>query len=1809
MKIKLFLVLGIMAIAGVLFSQTAVPLFPLQKFNTWTVPASPPTGWTRIVGGSESPPVENANDWHPTDSLYAGSPWVAADSTRACVHYSSAAVETGNDWLRSPAFNPSAGGPYDSVVLVYRVHYDIYAPGTGDNIVALTRNAFVSWDTLWRYGASNPFDIYETKRINITARVAGATSCNIGFWHCRHWYNDDRWAIDDVCVYGYLPPTEPAGPTFSYACEEFLPMGTTAHTFTVNVSDFTGVLVSSVQMCYQLNNSIVNCYTMTYDTPPGSPPGTGTYSYTIGGLKEWDIIRYFFKARDTYSPSTLDSSAKCQTIVLGNYYVYEDGTGHPWSPSPVWIDPTGGTRFPAMEADDVRGNLSPLPWPVRFWGRSYTNMWVSTNGWVQVGGTDPGSSFFTPQSIPTATGPQPLVAMLWDDLDGSSPPGQFWYYRDPADRYFILGFLNWRQYGVSGTFNMELQVWNPESLRTPGNNSVFDVRFNTLPPDLFSSSGPECGVERWDGLVGTVYMSRGGVYGSPSYLGFTSPTRTIRYCTVHPPAGEVYGYVTLTGRANHSGATVGVCGYPFSTTTIASGYYKIWGIPPGTYNIYCTHPSFFGDTAFGVVVVDRDSTRRDFTLFPRPIGYIKGHADRMDTPGPDANILCYALGTGVRDSTDATGYYFLDGVPSGTVQVIGYYPGYDYAYSWAFEIATGETVLADTLPSILRLYRVRWDSLTTGGGGGVPSPTTGGWEWGTPTSGPGSARTAPNCWATILAGDYGTDADWKLDIPMPYPCYKFGWYQWLRCEAVWDGGNVKISKDGGATWELVNSLITPYNATASTANAGIPGQQCWSSLTAFTSWALQEISLTPDVTHVRFHFGSDGSIEYAGWYVDDFQYHRNPTGAIQGYVYDCTNYRVIAGAKVSAPGGTAYTNSSGYFYLPGIAFGPVTIQASAAGYWPNNYDATVFINDTITIAIPICPIPVSSLTGRLSHTDDDSITFRLCNPTSDTIWFHFSGFPIGARAARPSVMVDDPTTPVRSLSAKGPGLHPNAPSRRGVGFVEKPPLARPSAIGDVIDSFNIALLSDIPWGLGLWQRLVIKFFWLSNVDAGWGSAENFKYNAITGAWAGVGYDFTFLGGSSWMGDMAWDDNNMLMWQVAVGGSNKIYAFDVNTGAVVDSISNPTWTGVSQRGLGYDYALDVFYIGGWNDDLIYEIKGKSWDFPGQVLRTYSAPNCAGIGFDPSRRTIWYNANSPEDKMYEIDPNTGIVLNEIPTPHAGWAGGYALAGMECDHQGRIWIVNMNTRKVYVLRAPASALPGGMYVNPSTGYIAPGECITFALINPAYANPVGDYCFDLYFYPGMNVVPTVIPTCVQVQPRAPKGWSIISVPVVATPNNPYLQFVDDITPFTVDHTTSNIYGYNQDGGIFELPTGFTRGRGYYLLTWLNNTYWEVYGTPYAPGEFRYRVYYPTSSPNWGWWVIGNPFNARVDWDAVYAATDFTYLEPEYWTWSQNVGYRAYSPIFGGMGEDQYIDSWRGYLINTKSGNPAIYTDIVYPQDGVLETFIAKARPKSASVSTANPQEFVLRISAMGTYGSENRFDMYNYIAVNNLASDAIDDYDVHEPSLTPPSGLFRGYFEVGSERLMCDTKRNFNRTSKTWTFAVRDIPSGMNVRLMWPRNRRPSGDDASWGVANIDSRWQLTMTDLGTGATVNMRTDTLYNFVYSSGIRRFRITLSDISTGEEERPLPKEFALSANRPNPFNATTEFTVEIPFDSDVKVEVFNMLGKKVTTLVDDRLNAGYHRMVWDGCDANGGEMPSGVYLYKVVAGEFNETRKMTLIK
>ncbi|MCK4461399.1 MAG: T9SS type A sorting domain-containing protein, partial [candidate division Zixibacteria bacterium] len=85
--------------------------------------------------------------------------------------------------------------------------------------------------------------------------------------------------------------------------------------------------------------------------------------------------------------------------------------------------------------------------------------------------------------------------------------------------------------------------------------------------------------------------------------------------------------------------------------------------------------------------------------------------------------------------------------------------------------------------------------------------------------------------------------------------------------------------------------------------------------------------------------------------------------------------------------------------------------------------------------------------------------------------------------------------------------------------------------------------------------------------------------------------------------------------------------------------------------------------------------------------------------------------------------------------------------------------------------------------------------------------------------------------------------------------------------------------------------------------------------------------------------------------------------------------------------------------------------------------------------------------------------------------------------------------------------------------------------------------------------------------------------------------------------------NYPNPFNPSTTISFNLPNAGQVQLSIFNVLGQKVTTLVDGQYTAGTHEVTWNGTDESGSAVGSGIYFYRITTSDFDQTKKMILMK
>jgi len=144
--------------------------------------------------------------------------------------------------------------------------------------------------------------------------------------------------------------------------------------------------------------------------------------------------------------------------------------------------------------------------------------------------------------------------------------------------------------------------------------------------------------------------------------------------------------------------------------------------------------------------------------------------------------------------------------------------------------------------------------------------------------------------------------------------------------------------------------------------------------------------------------------------------------------------------------------------------------------------------------------------------------------------------------------------------------------------------------------------------------------------------------------------------------------------------------------------------------------------------------------------------------------------------------------------------------------------------------------------------------------------------------------------------------------------------------------------------------------------------------------------------------------------------------------------------------------------------------------------------------------------------------------------------------------------------------------------------------------AGAAMEYGVSNLTWTWDVWSSD---------------GFEYvpsSSGPRTITVDVSEL-LGIDGASLPKEFALHNNYPNPFNPVTNILYDIPEVTDVTLEIYNVMGQRVRTLAQGSHEAGRYQIVWNATNDFGQALSSGMYIYRIQAGDFVSVKKLVLMK
>ncbi|MDZ7293008.1 MAG: choice-of-anchor D domain-containing protein [candidate division KSB1 bacterium] len=351
-------------------------------------------------------------------------------------------------------------------------------------------------------------------------------------------------------------------------------------------------------------------------------------------------------------------------------------------------------------------------------------------------------------------------------------------------------------------------------------------------------------------------------------------------------------------------------------------------------------------------------------------------------------------------------------------------------------------------------------------------------------------------------------------------------------------------------------------------------------------------------------------------------------------------------------------------------------------------------------------------------------------------------------------------------------------------------------------------------------------------------------------------------------------------------------------------------------------------------------------------------------------------------------------------------------------------------------------------------------------------------------------------------------------------------------------------------------------------------------------------------GWNLFGNPFNFPISREHLRLVNSSI---PQDTCAPPSI--RSYER---GWNIDDTIEPWKGYALYVEPRVAGRKIELViYPQAIIPRVGKTLARAETST------KDWAIQIAAK----AGTALDTINWVGTRSTAAEEYDDFDQLEP---PVIGDYVSVYVPNENWSLHPMKytadfRPADKDAYQWPIMVVSNQPSSEVNLEFK------------GMANLPDEFEAYLIDEAYGIARNLRRNPAYRMITgTNGIEKsLKLLVGKTEALQKQTAgialVPKVFELSQNFPNPFAAKyqqtfTAIRYALPQSATVTVEVYNMLGQKVRTLVDRQAQAAdYYLATWDGRDELGKEVSSGVYLYRLLAesegGKFAMTKKLILVK
>jgi len=387
-----------------------------------------------------------------------------------------------------------------------------------------------------------------------------------------------------------------------------------------------------------------------------------------------------------------------------------------------------------------------------------------------------------------------------------------------------------------------------------------------------------------------------------------------------------------------------------------------------------------------------------------------------------------------------------------------------------------------------------------------------------------------------------------------------------------------------------------------------------------------------------------------------------------------------------------------------------------------------------------------------------------------------------------------------------------------------------------------------------------------------------------------------------------------------------------------------------------------------------------------------------------------------------------------------------------------------------------------------------------------------------------------------------------------------------FRWDPSANNYLEYDNINDNFQPGNSF----------WLINRDGEAFDIENALSVSSNNSYTITLVP--GWNQIANPFAFLVEWDSI-----------------ENSNLLLQSPVRWNLDEQDYqlnqivLNPWEGYWVfNQTVGIINLNVPPVESQLGTFEKNVLK---------NFSGNSFIVQIKSKLELTDIQ--DYQNYVGMESNALSSYDKFDILKP---PPISDDLRLSILSDNKEYAQNIISLSSEGAYWDLRITSRYQNKNVNLLFEEKISLPENFKIW---LLDKEGKFAVPLINGRAIINMRdqNERLLRLIIGSADYANRVS-EDISL------LPAEYVLFQNFPNPFNPETNIYFMLKENSTVTLEIFDILGRKIKSLVKEEvLNAGLQNVKWDGTNYSGNLAASGIYIYQLKANNFVDSKKMVLLR